>query len=125
MYKSSIVERKMQAITMIAETTKSYQQVVHECRLSWRTVVGIYREMIEAEIDLSHRCDKYTPIELRTDLAPPTELNLDAWHNEISRQSRRRGPGTGPTPSRSRTRAVQNTEALIAKYRPSSSGSSK
>ena len=121
MYKPSIVERKMQAIIMIAETTKSYQQIVHECGLSWNTVVEIKKELIEADVSLAHRKNKYTPTEQRTDLGKPTELNMGAWHNEVSAQSRRRGPSLGG-PSKSRTRAVQNTETLIARYRPSSSG---
>ena len=123
MYKPDIVERKMRAIAMIAETTKSYQQVMHECGLSWNTVVEIKKEIVEAGISLEHRDNKYTPIEQRTDLGKPTELNVNRWHNEVSAQSRRRGPSLGG-PSRSRSRAVQNTETLIARYRPSRSGSS-
>ena len=124
MHKPSIVERKMQAIAMIAETTKSYQQVMHECRLSWKTIVEIYKELKLAEIDLSHRCDKYSPVELRTDLDKPVELNMGAWRNECSNQSRRQWqPGWAPS-VKSRSRSVQNTETLIARYRPSSSESS-
>ena len=120
MYKPDIVERKMRAIAMIAETTVSYQQIMRECGLSWNTLVEIKKEMVEADISLEHRCNKYKPIELRTDMGKSVELNMGAWHNEVSRQSRRRGPDLGG-PSRSRSRAVQNTETLIARYRPSSS----
>ena len=113
----------MQAIAMIAETTVSYQQIMHECGLSWNTIVEIKKEMVEAEISLEHRYDKYKPIELRTDMGKLVELNMSAWHNEVSAQSRRRGPSTDSL-IKSRSRAAQNTETIIARYRPSSSGSS-
>ena len=117
MYKPNIVEKKMQAIAMIAETTKSYQQVSHECGLSWKTIVEIHKELIQAGISLEHRKNKYTPVEQRTDLDTPKELNVDRWFDECSKQAPRRGPSI-VGPSKSRTRAVQNTEALIQKYRP-------
>lgn len=120
MYKPNAVEKKMQAIAMLAETTKSYQQVMHECGLSWDTIVELKNEMIKMGISFEHRNGKYTPTEQRTDLGKPTELNVNRWHNEVSAQSRRRGPAVHI--AKSRTRAMQNTEALIAKYKPSSSG---
>lgn len=121
MYKPDIVERKMCAIAMLAETTVSYQQIMRECGLSWNTLVEIKKEMVEANISFKHRYNKYTPVEQRTDLGKPTELNVNRWHNEVSAQSRRRGPSTD-SPSRSRSRATQNTETLIARYQPSRFG---
>lgn len=116
MHKYSIEERKMRAIELIAETTISYQQIQHETALRWKTIVEIYKELKKEGFSLKHRGDDYKPRLLEPIPSKTVELNLGAWHNEVSQQSRRRGPALD-VPTKSRTRSAHNLETIISRYK--------